>query len=79
MRWIFLVIGALWLWWPRYDLEVALEPGPSGYEVVTHDFYTLGACREAAGQWRAYDWVCLEKTGWGQLFNRYSTYNKKVR
>jgi hypothetical protein len=30
-----------YLWWPRYDLEVALSPGPSNYQVVEKNFYTL--------------------------------------
>ena len=79
LAWILLAVFAFWLWWPIYDLEVALKPGPSEYAVVEHDFYTLTGCREARGRWRHYDWVCLEKTGWGRLFNEYSIYNQKVR
>ena len=48
---ILFVIAGLWLWWPRYDLEVALKPGPSAYQIVEYDFYTLKSCREAVGNW----------------------------
>lgn len=74
-----IAILCFWLWWPQYDLEVALKPGPSDYAIVERDFYTIDGCREASRRWKSYDWVCLEKSGWGRLFNKYSSYNAKVR
>lgn len=74
-----IVAVALWLWWPRYDLEVALNPGPSNYQIVEENFYTLSACRKAAGNYRGYDWIALKWNGWGKLFNKYSKYDSKHR
>lgn len=77
--WIVFAIVAAVLWWPRYDLEIARNPGPAGYEIVEYDFMLLGNCIEAAARWHAYDWSCLEKTVWGEIFNEYSRYNQRTR
>ena len=74
-----LVCLAVWLFYPRYDLDVALKPGPSNYVVVEQGFYSLKACQKAASGYRHYDWVALEWTQWGKMFNKYSPYNQKVR
>jgi len=68
-----------YLWWPRYDLEVALSPGPSNYQVVEKNFYTLKAARQSVGNYGCYDWIILEWTPWSSWFNDYSKYNKKIR
>lgn len=77
MGWYVVALVAFVLWWPKYDLEVAFVVGPSDYEIVERDFYTLDGCREARKQWRAYDWSCLEKTTWSTWFNSYSPYNSR--
>lgn len=80
--WIVFAIVAAVLWWPRYDLEIARNPGPAGYEIVEiveYDFMLLGNCIEAAARWHAYDWSCLGKTVWGEIFNEYSRYNQRTR
>ncbi len=59
------------LFWPRYDLEVALEPGPSRYEIVETGFYSLKNCRESAQNYKKYDWAALKYSAWGKIFNKY--------
>lgn len=77
MGWFVVALAAFVLWWPKYDLEVALAVGPSDYEIVERDFYTLDGCREASKRWKAYDWSCLEKTTRGGWFNSFSPYNAR--
>jgi hypothetical protein len=67
------------LFWPLYDLDVAKDVDWQEHRIVETDFLTLGACREAARQYRAADWVCWKKTGWGQLANDGSKYDSKHR
>jgi hypothetical protein len=74
---IILPILALWLFWPRYDLDVSQDINWNSHRVVETNFFTLGACRQASGKYRSVDWVCLKKTGWGELTNDYSRYDSK--
>ena len=79
---IILALGAVALvslFVPRYDLEIATKPGPSGYTIVENNFWSVGAARKAAAKYPNYDWAALEKTGWGQLFNKYSPDTRKMR
>lgn len=77
---IFVVIFfCFYLWWPRYDLEVALDPGPSNYQIVEKDFYSFESAEMALINYRHYDWVILEWTPWSKMFNDHSKYTKKLR
>jgi hypothetical protein len=71
---IIIIVG---LFWPLYDLDVSQDINWSSHRIVETNFFTLGTCREASGNYRAMDWVCLKKTGWGQLTNDYSKYDSK--
>jgi len=73
---IIIVIG-LGLFWPLYDLDVSHDINWNSHAVVETNFFTLSACRESAQSFHAADWVCLKKTGWGQLTNDYSKYDSK--
>ena len=72
-----IIVIALGLFWPLYDLEVAQDINWNNHHVVETNFFTLDGCRKAADNYRAVDWVCLKKTGWGQLTNDYSIYDSK--
>lgn len=74
---IIVVVLGLWLFWPRYDLAISYDPEWKTQTIPETGFLTLSGCREAAGNYRAFEYVCLEKTGWGQMFNEYSEYNSK--
>jgi len=76
---LLLFIVAVWLWWPLYDLEIALERGPSNYVVVKKNFLTLDSCRDAVGNYVQYDWSCLDHTTWGAFFNKDTSYNGRER
>ena len=78
---IILLIGAAaFVFWPRYDLEIASLPGPNGYEVVEEGFWTKGACRKAAAKYRKYDSWALEWNYWGRWVGyEYSKWGEKHR
>ncbi|MFV8451967.1 hypothetical protein ACNO65_18205 [Vibrio campbellii] len=67
----------LGLFWPMYDLDISSDIEWNNHQVVETNFLTLGSCRKAASSYRTVDWVCLKKTGWGQLTNDYSKYDSK--
>jgi hypothetical protein len=79
MRFLFMGAIVLGLFWPIYDLSISYDIEWNDYEIIETNFLTLGACRKAAGNYSAVDWVCLKKTGWGQMTNDYSKYDSKHR
>lgn len=74
---IAVILIGLGLFWPLYDLDVSQDINWNNHHIVDTNFLTLESCREAVGNYRAVDWVCLKKTGWGQLTNDYSKYDSK--
>lgn len=74
---LIIIIVLVGLFWPLYDLDISQDINWNNHLVVETNFLTLGSCREASGDYRAVDWVCLKKTGWGQLTNDYSKYDSK--
>ena len=76
---LILIAVALYLFWPRYDLNIAYDINWKNHAIVEENFFTLDSCRSAARNHRAADWVCLKKTGWGEIFNSYSKYDSKHR
>jgi hypothetical protein len=79
MQLLVIVSVALALFWPRYDLDIAQDINWKNHYVAEEGFLTLSSCREASARYRAADWICLKKTGWGQMFNKYSKYDSKHR
>ena len=77
MALLIIVAVSLGLFWPVYDLSISKSINWTNYQTVETNFLTLGACRKAAGNYIAADWVCLKKTGWGQMTNDYSKYDSK--
>ncbi len=74
---IVVILTALGLFWPLYDLDVSQDINWNNHRIVETNFFTLSSCRKAVGNYRAIDWFCLKKTGWGQLTNDYSKYDSK--
>ena len=74
---IMVIALGLGLFWPVYDLDVSKDIEWNSHRVVETNFLTLSSCRKAASTYRAVDWVCLKKTGWGQLTSDYSKYDSK--
>lgn len=79
--WLYICVtaGLIWgvLFYPRYDLEVTMDGSWEDSEIIATDFYSLRNCRREAHDSRARYYVCLKKTGWGQMFNKYSKYDSK--
>lgn len=71
---IIIAIFGLALFWPVYDLDISHDVEWKNHRIVERNFLTLGSCRDAVGKYAVVDWVCLKKTGWGQLTNDYSKY-----
>lgn len=74
-----LIIAGLYLFWPRYDLDVALDPKWNRHEIVATDFYSLDSCIEAANIMARYDYICLKWTPWSDWTNKYTKYDSKHR
>ena len=74
---LLLIAIAVCLFYPVYDLDISRDINWKNHTVVETNFISLESCRTEANKYQSADWLCLKKTGWGQLTNKYSKYDSK--
>jgi hypothetical protein len=64
-----LLIIAIYIFWPRYDLVIALDPFWSQQQNTGQTFLWLGGCQEAGEETGAVDFGCFEWNRWSKMMS----------
>ncbi len=74
-----LLISALYLIYPTFDLSVKTDPFAADYRAVAGGFVTLNRCREAAQAMGADAFRCNKNARWRALFDTFRQRDPEVR
>ena len=72
---IILIALAAFVFWPRYDLQVATSSG--SYHVAEESLLTLDSCRQSGRDRARYDYICMKWSKWSEWTNDYTKYDSK--
>lgn len=73
------LIMALYLFYPTYNLSVKTDPFATDYRAVASEFITLNRCRNAAEAMGAEAFRCEKKARWRGLFDTFRQRDPKIR